>query len=405
MLKDPESENYLISLYLGELTDYINIFGAHSVKDIILTLVNKLKTKLPAGSLIVRGGSRHIKIIFATSGEHLTAEACAEQIQSYLAEPLYVAEQRVFLHAKFGLTKIIPAEHTVKLLLNHAEIALHIAKNCIGKDYEIFSQVFSDNLHRRAEIVQKLHNVIVDPPFELYLQPQISLVTHDIIGVEALIRWQDTDGSWIPPAEFIPISETVGLIKDITFWTLKKACAIIKDWKTANNQAYRCSINISAQVLCTPGFVNDIRTLLKETEINPQTLELEITETALMENFDIAVKTVSESSDLGVTIAIDDFGTGWSSLAYLKLFKINRLKIDRSFITNIMTDENDKTMVEAIIKLCHELGYEVVCEGVENIAQLKLIEQLGCDEVQGYFYAKPMPVDQFLIWADNFKFN
>lgn len=404
LLKEPTNENYLISLYIGDLTDYVNIFGIHGVKDIIVTLANKLNTQLPPRSLIVRCSLRHLKIIYAASSEHLTTEACAEKMQNYLAHPLYIAEQRIFLNGKFGLIKINPETHSVKNLLNHVDIALHIAKHCIGKSYEIYTDKFSETLHRRAGIVQKLHQVINEPPFELFLQPQISLITHNIIGVETLIRWKDTDGLWIPPDEFIPIAETIGLIKDITLWTLKKACAIVKDWKTAHNQAYRIAINISAQVICTVTFVQEIITLLEETGVNPYTLELEITETALMLSLDTAINTVAELSLLGISISIDDFGTGLSSLAYLKSFKINRLKIDRSFITNILTDIHDQSMVEAIIKFSHDLGYQVVCEGVENKAQLTLLEQLGCDEVQGYYFAKPMPVNEFLNLAENFKF-
>ncbi len=404
LLKEPKSGNYLISLYLGDLTDYVNIFGVHGVKDIIITLTELLSNKLPPQSLIVRCGLRHLKIIYAATSESLSAEQVAKQIQSYLDQPLCIAEHRIFLHATFGLTKIIPPAHTVKMLLDHADIALHIAKHRIGKSYEIFADEFAHTLHRRALLVQKLHKAMNKPPFELYLQPQISLATQHIIGVEALIRWQDTDGVWIPPAEFIPIAETIGLIKDITLWTLKEACAIVKHWKTATNQAYRIAINISAQVLCTATFVHEITTLIEETGIDPQILELEITETALMMSLDTAIKTINELSVLGISISIDDFGTGLSSLAYLKSFKINRLKIDQSFITHILTVAHDRAMVEAIITLSHALGYQVVCEGVEHKSQLALLQQLGCDEVQGYYFAKPMPAADFLAWAKNFTF-
>jgi PAS domain S-box-containing protein/diguanylate cyclase (GGDEF)-like protein len=405
LLKEQAGENYLISLYLGDLTDYVNIFGIHGVKDVIITLTQLLSAQLPEQSLIVRCGLRHLKIIYAATSEHLTAEACAEQMQCYLDQPLCVAGERIFLQAKFGLTKINPQEHNVRILLDHADIALHIAKHYISKNYEIFADEFSQTLHRRAEIVQKLHQVMSNPPFELYLQPQISLTTRHIIGVEALIRWQDTSGKWIPPNEFIPIAETIGLIKDITLWTLKKACAIVKDWKTAHNQAYRIAINISAQLLCTPTFVQEIILLIEETGIDPEKLELEITETALMLNIDTAIKTVTNLSALGIAISIDDFGTGLSSLAYLKSFKINRLKIDKSFITHIMTDAHDQSLVAAIIKLSHTLGYKVVCEGVENKDQLILLEQLDCDEIQGYYFARPMPVNKFLVFAENFTYT
>jgi EAL domain-containing protein (putative c-di-GMP-specific phosphodiesterase class I) len=290
------------------------------------------------------------------------------------------------------------------MLLDHADIALHIAKHRIGKSYEIFADAFAHTLHRRAVIVQKLHKAMNELPFELYLQPQISLTTQHIVGVEALIRWRDRDGIWIPPAEFIPIAETIGLIKDITLWTLKEACAIVKQWNTVNNQAYRIAINISAQVLCTATFVHEITTLIEETGIDPQALELEITETALMLSLDTAIKTITELSVLGISISIDDFGTGLSSLAYLKAFKINKLKIDKSFITHILSVAHDRAMVGAIITLSHALDYQVVCEGVETKAQMTLLQQLGCDEVQGYYFAKPMPATDFLEWAKDFKF-
>jgi PAS domain S-box-containing protein len=404
LLIEQASENYLLSLYVGNLTDYVNIFGIHSVKDVIVTLAQLLNEKLPPRSLIVRCGLRHLKIIYVTTNQSLSAEQVAAQIQTYLEQPLHIAGQRICLQAKFGLTKIIPQQHNVKKLLDHVDIALHIAKHRIGKSYEIFAEEFFLTLHRRAEIVQKLHHAMNKPPFELYLQPQISLATKHIIGVEALIRWQDSDGLWISPAEFIPIAETISLIKDITLWTLKQACAIVKNWKTAHNQNYRIAINISAQVICTSTFVQEIVTLIEDTGINPCILELEITETALMLSLDIAINTVAELSLLGISISIDDFGTGLSSLAYLKAFKINRVKIDRSFIVNILADTHDQAMVEAIIKLSHDLGYQVVCEGVENKDQMTLLEQLGCDEVQGYYFAKPMPVNEFLDLAENFKF-
>lgn len=405
VLKEQESNYHLISLYLGDLTDYVNIFGIHGVKDVIVAVSNLLHEKLPPQSLIVRCGLRHLKIIYAPMWGESLSEQIATHIHTYLSQPLYVNSYCIFLTATFGLIKIEPQIHTVEMLLDHVDIALHIAKHRIGCNYEIFRAEFTQTLHRRALIVQKLYNAMDELPFQLYLQPQISLVTQHIIGVEALIRWQDTDGLWISPAEFIPIAETIGLIKDITLWTLKKACTIVKNWKTSTNQQYSCAINISAHVLCSPTFLQEMTMLIAETGIDPHRLELEITETALMLSLDTAISTIAKLSALGISISIDDFGTGLSSLAYLKLFKINRLKIDQSFITHILTNTHDQKMVAAIIRLTHDLGYQVVCEGVENKAQLTLLQQLGCDEVQGYYFAKPMPAAEFLVLAENFTFQ
>lgn len=406
LLKEQQTNYHLISLYLGDLTDYVNIFGVHGVKDVIVAVNNLLIDKLPLQSLIVRCGLRHLKIIYAPAcGEPLATEQIAKYLQTIISQPLHVAGYRIFLTATFGLLKIDPQQHTVAILLDHVDIALHFAKHNVGSCYQIFKSEFTENLHRRALIVQKLHNAMNEMPFQLYLQPQISLATQRIVGVEILIRWQDTDGEWISPAEFIPIAETIGLIKDITLWTLKKACAVVKEWQTTTHERYSCAINISAQVLCTPAFLQEIISLIAENELDPRVLELEITETALMLSIDTAISTITALSALGISISIDDFGTGLSSLAYLKSFEIDRLKIDQSFITHILTDAHDQKMVTAIIKLAHELGYQVVCEGVENKAQLALVQQLGCDEVQGYYLAKPMPSADFLAFAEHFTFE
>lgn len=406
LLKEQQTNYHLISLYLGDLTDYVNIFGVHGVKDVIVAVNNLLIDKLPLQSLIVRCGLRHLKIIYAPAcGEPLATEQIAKYLQTIISQPLHVAGYRIFLTARFGLLKIDPQQHTVAILLDHVDIALHFAKHNVGSCYQIFKSEFTENLHRRALIVQKLHNAMNEMPFQLYLQPQISLATQRIVGVEILIRWQDTDGEWISPAEFIPIAETIGLIKDITLWTLKKACAVVKEWQTTTHERYSCAINISAQVLCTPAFLQEIISLIAENELDPRVLELEITETALMLSIDTAISTITALSALGISISIDDFGTGLSSLAYLKSFEIDRLKIDQSFITHILTDAHDQKMVTAIIKLAHELGYQVVCEGVENKAQLALVQQLGCDEVQGYYLAKPMPSADFLAFAEHFTFE
>jgi EAL domain-containing protein (putative c-di-GMP-specific phosphodiesterase class I) len=179
---------------------------------------------------------------------------------------------------------------------------------------------------------------------------------------------------------------------------------MIKNWRDTGSIVYRIAINISAHVLCSESFVQEVALLVAEYDIEPNILELEITETALMMSLDTAMKTVSDLSALGVSIAIDDFGTGLSSLAYLKDLKIDRLKIDRSFIINVLNDAHDRTLVEAIVRLSHDLGYQVVCEGIEHKAQLTLLKQLGCDEVQGYYFAKPMTVADFLVFTENFNY-
>ena len=402
ILFNEQQENYyLISVYLGDLTDYVNIFGIHGARDVIMNLAELLSNQLPRNSFVTRCGLRHIKIVYFNE-QGLLERQIAENIKSYLSSAISVDEHYIFLNVKFGLIKIQPKKHDVKAVLDHVDIALHIAKyHRIGMQYEIFRDEFEFSLHRRALIVQKLYKAMQSMPFQLYLQPKVSLNTKKIVGVEALIRWQDEEGEWIPPDEFIPIAEAIGLIKDITIWTLKQAYLLIKQTK----QNYHIAINISAHILCNPSFVDEMALLIKEAEVNAKSIELEITETALMLNVAMAVQTIAKLVELGISIAVDDFGTGLSSLAYLKLFEINRLKIDKSFINDDLMNPKDLGMLEAIIKLGHDLGYQVVCEGVETEYQFELLSKLGCDEIQGYFFAKPMPANLFFDFAKQFRFK
>ena len=232
--------------------------------------------------------------------------------------------------------------------------------------------------------------------FQLFFQPQVNLRTNKIVGCEALIRWPKTTDKWISPAEFIPIAERAGLIGDITRWTVVEGCRTAAFWAEKYKLNIRVGVNISAEKLASHGFLDYVSRYLEETKMLPESLEIEITETALMKDTDVASRNLELLHDMGVSVAIDDFGTGQASLAYIKNFQIDRLKIDQSFVKGALQNKTDRAIIVSVVKLAHSLGMDVIAEGAEEKQHIDLLTSLGCDEVQGYFIAKPMPADQFV---------
>jgi EAL domain-containing protein (putative c-di-GMP-specific phosphodiesterase class I) len=236
----------------------------------------------------------------------------------------------------------------------------------------------------------------------LFFQPQIQIPTQKIIGVEALLRWQHPEMGMVSPAAFIPIAEETGLIVAIGEWVLKEACQQHLAW-VEQGVSIRMAVNISAVQFQQRGFCTLVKQIIEECGIDPQYLELELTESVVMTNAEHTVQTLTELRGLGVKLAVDDFGTGYSSLSYLRKFPLDRIKIDQSFITSIGSTPANQAIVRAILALGNSLGLEVIAEGVENIADLDCLIAQECNEVQGYYFAKPLPPEDFLRWHHQFN--
>jgi EAL domain-containing protein (putative c-di-GMP-specific phosphodiesterase class I) len=226
----------------------------------------------------------------------------------------------------------------------------------------------------------------------LHYQPKISSCTGEIVGTEALLRWNHPIRGVISPGVFIPIAESTGMIKQLDTWVLKTACSHFKVLTEIYKEPLRLSVNLSAYQFRNHNLVDTIEQVLKDTSFTPSLLELEITETTAMENIDFTIKTLKKLNDMGVNISIDDFGTGYSSLNYLRYFPIHILKIDRSFICDMESDQNTKAIVKSIIDVAHSLKLKVTAEGVETAEQLSMLKQMDCDEMQGYLISKPIPL-------------
>jgi EAL domain-containing protein (putative c-di-GMP-specific phosphodiesterase class I) len=258
----------------------------------------------------------------------------------------------------------------------------------------VFDPELGAKLAYQQQLTVDLVKAISLQEFELYFQPQLSLHTRQIIGAEVLIRWQ-RNGQWVSPAEFIPLAESAGLIVELGDWILQTACEKARSYFSDSYQNAVVAVNISPLQFGRPDFLDKVRDVLKTSGLAPKNLELEITEGVIIYNEQETIDTLVALKELGVKLAIDDFGTGYSSLSYLKKFDIDKLKIDQSFIRSIQIDRADQSIVRTIIELGRNFELQLIAEGVEEQSQLNLLKSMGCDEIQGYFFSRPLPETDF----------
>jgi EAL domain-containing protein (putative c-di-GMP-specific phosphodiesterase class I) len=311
-----------------------------------------------------------------------------------LGEPLLVEGQELHVTASLGIALHPRDGASGELLLKYADTALYEAKGEGRNTYRFFSPEMNAQAHGRLRMENDLRRAVERGELVLHYQPQLDLATGEVTAVEALLRWCHPLRGLVPPNAFIPLAEETGLVLGIGDWVLREACRQLAQWQQEGIGALRMAVNISARQLQRPGLDAAVRAALAETGVSPHCLELEITESSVMLDPAHARSVLQSLRELGVQLSIDDFGTGYSSLAYLKRLPLDRLKIDRSFIHGIPADGDDAAIVETIIVMTHKLGLRVIAEGVETLEQrLQLIRQ-GCDEMQGFLLAEPVPAAQ-----------
>lgn len=316
------------------------------------------------------------------------------KINDSLKQPIIIDEREVFVTVSTGISFSPDDGKDVQSLLKNAGAALSRAKEHGGNSFEFYTADMNARALRRLEMENNLRRAIEREEFKVHYQPKIDTDSRRVIGMEALIRWQHPELGLISPAEFIPLAEETGLILPIGEWILQTACNQGKAWQD-RGFSLNLSINLSARQFRQQNLSETINHILNETGFNPECLELEVTESSLMKNPEYAVTVLSELKAVGVKFSIDDFGTGYSSLAYLKSLPIDIIKIDKSFIGDITTNDDAATLVLAIITLAHNLRLKVVAEGVETEEQLKILHLINCDAWQGYLFSKPIPAEEF----------
>ncbi len=319
------------------------------------------------------------------------ASLIANKIIAVLSEPFFIQQRELFIGASIGIAIFPEDAKTAQDLLKHADIAMYQAKNQGRNKYHFFKQNYIVALNDRNQLENDMRKALEQQDFRLFYQPQYDASTRKLVGAEVLIRWQKSKNEMVPPFYFISIAEETGLIVPLGQWILESACKKQRDWLDAGYPLNKVSVNISARQFTEPGFLQMVDDTLKKTGLDPQHLELEITESMLMGDIKRVILKLQRLHNMGISLAIDDFGTGYSSLSYLKDFPIDILKIDQSFVRDIPESSKDAKIVCAIIEMGRSLGLKIVAEGVETEEHLKFLKQYKCDIIQGYLFNPPLP--------------
>ena len=371
----------------------INDTLGHDVGDAVLKIIGRRLTEaVRAADLVARFGGDEFVVIAEEVGTPEDAAEVARKLLTRIEEPVFAQGQEFILTGSVGIATFPTDGRDMQTLVKHADIAMYRAKERGKNTFEFYTSRHDNVNVDRLSLESRLKRAMSDmTQFVLHYQPKISVVRGHITGVEALVRWASPDRGMVPPAEFIPLAEETGLIGAIGQWVLQSAARQVLAWRAAGLPPLRVAVNISARQLYADDFVTQVRELLAETGVDPGALELEITESVMMQNVQQMAERLAELKRLGLHIAIDDFGTGYSSLSYLKRLPIDSLKVDRSFVQDVLADSDEATITRAVIALAHSLRLEVVAEGVETEAQLDFLRDLGCDQIQGYLFSKPLP--------------
>ncbi len=374
----------------------INDSMGHETGDLVLKEVAKrLRGAVRASDPVIRHGGDEFVILLNDLDGPDDAARLSGKILASLKAPYTVSGVALHLSASVGVALFPEDGRSPSVLLRNADSALFRRKERGRGDYSFYHASMNADTMAHLAMEAELRNAIESKQFVLHYQPQYSHSRRAIIGCEALVRWQHPERGLLPPDQFIASLEKTGLITRLGQWVIKEACRQAMSWREAGLEDLPVSVNISAHQFREPGLVDYVRTTLSENGLPPSGLELELTESALMENTDEALATMQELKTIGVSLSIDDFGTGYSSLSYLKRFELDTLKIDQSFVRDVETDPNDRAIVEAIIGLARTLGYHVIAEGLETEAQLRKLVTLGCDAFQGYWCSGPLPPEAF----------
>lgn len=368
-------------------------FGHQNGDMLLCEAAERLKSGLHPGSFLSRMGGDEFTIIVPQGSGFEAAVITAETILKNFERSFMIKGQEFHISASVGISYYPDDGQDAETLMIHADTALYKAKETGRNTYVLYAPSMDQSSHERLTLENALRKAVEREEWVLHYQPQIDMDTGKIVGVEALIRWEHPLYKLIPPGEFIPLAEETGLIVPIGEWVLKEACLQNKLWQDMGFPKVRIAVNLSTAQFMKKNLCKTVEKVLQETGLEPQYLELEITETMTMD-VDKASAILDELSELGVHISIDDFGTGYSSLNYLKQFSIHRLKIDKSFVKDITSDESNARIVGAIISMAHHLGLHVIAEGVETPEQMSFLKEQQCDEVQGYYYSPPLPAEE-----------
>lgn len=372
----------------------VNDSLGHEQGDALLKIMaGRLQKALPEGDTLARlaGDDFAATLLDIESEERVTATA--QGLLQAIAQPVQLESHELVISASIGISLYPRDGLTPHALLKNADIAMSQCKSVGGNHFRFYAKDMNARVFERLLLETDLRRALVKDEFVLHYQPKVALDSGRIVGMEALIRWQHPTRGLLYPAKFIPVAEEIGIIGALGKWVLARACAQTQQWRAEGLGDFTMSVNLSARQLASQNLLRTIRSVLDETGLPARQLELEITESSLMDNIEMAAATLTRLSEMGVHLSIDDFGTGYSSLNYLKRLPIDTLKVDQSFIRDVSSDPDDAIIVQATIAMAQNMNLRVVAEGVMTVAQLDFLALHHCDEIQGFYFSKPLPAD------------
>ncbi len=382
----------------------INDSLGHPVGDALLKgVVERLKACVRESDTISRQGGDEFIIVLNDVRDSDAVSRVAEKIHERMSNPFVLGEHTLSTSFSIGVALFPDDSEDFDSLMQKADTAMYHAKEAGRNSYRFFTEQMNLQVVEHMTLETQLRRALENGEFVLHYQPQLDLQERTIVGVEALIRWNSPDGGLVPPSKFIPIAEESGLIVQIGAWVLREACRQARAWQESGLPPFVVAVNLSAIQFRRPDLVNSVINALVLSDLDSQWLELELTESILIQDTEATLDTVRRLKALGVQLSVDDFGTGYSSLTYLKRFAVDKLKIDQSFVRDLVSDPDDAAIVRAIIQMAHSLKLKTIAEGVETEELCNLLQLFHCDEVQGYWLARPMPPEELEAFVRNYS--
>jgi diguanylate cyclase (GGDEF)-like protein len=393
------SRNYMLALHYLDLDHFKNVNDTlgHAVGDSLLREVaTRLLGCVRQGDTVARMGGDEFAVLQGGLTDVDDAKALAERVIAALSVPIEIAGRRLFVGSSVGITVFPGDAEGADMLLRNADLAMYCAKKDGGNLFHFFDTVLNEEAHRRATLEHSLREAIALNQISVVYQEQVSVATGRITGVEALLRWQHPEHGTVTPDEFIPVAERCGLINQLGTWVLREACRQAVRWDQAGMPPVTMAVNVATAQFRGGDVPRLVAEVLAETGLPANRLELEITETGVMQDMRDTADMLGALHNLGVGLAIDDFGTGYSSLSYLRRLPVDRIKIDRSFVADVTHSEDAAVIARTIVTLAHNLRLEVVAEGVETEGHANFIRETGCNYAQGFYYGCPAEAHSIL---------
>ncbi len=396
--RDKHNEAALLFFDVDQFKAVNDTLGHDHGDELLKQLAGRVKDCLRSEDTLSRFGGDEFAVLIENINVKSTLLIIVKKIFSATARPFIINGHELFMTISIGITHIpdhVP-DHSpdASTLIKHADTAMYRAKEKGRNSYEYYSAEMGEQAYERLTLESNLHRAILNNEFFLYYQPQVSLSDGEIIGAEALIRWQHPEFGFMNPARFIPMLEETGLIVPTGKWVFDAACKQVAKWKAGGIDKLRVAVNFSSRQFHDLDLIDHVSTTLRNYKLRPDMIEIEITESVFMQNNQVSMDNLNKLHEMGLKISLDDFGTGYSSLSYLKSFPVDVLKIDRSFICDLDKDDDARSLVKAMITMANSLNIEVIAEGVETPAQLDFLRKHNCDVIQGYLYSPPVPADE-----------